>query len=95
MFQPFEYQGLIILPSEILSNQGHITFCAKLSDLLYIKPKIAVQEGKTYIYPLFCDLSGWLYMFGVYESECSICLLAFTFRVKIEKLEQGVKYVQS
>ena len=30
----FEYDGLIILPSETLSNQGHMTSCAKLRGLL-------------------------------------------------------------
>ena len=52
-FQPFEYQGLIILLSEILNNQVHMTSCAKLSDLLEMKLKIAIQLPKTYIYPLF------------------------------------------
>ena len=31
LFQPFEYQRFIIRPSEMLNNQGHMTFCAKLS----------------------------------------------------------------
>ena len=34
VLQPFERQGLIIRPSAMLSNQGHITPCAKLSGLL-------------------------------------------------------------
>ena len=57
LFLSFEYQRLIILPSEILSNQAHMTSCAKLSSLLYIKLKIAIQVPKTYIYPLFRVLS--------------------------------------
>ena len=47
LFQPFEYQRFIILPSEILNNQGHITSSVKLSGLLYIKHKIAIQVPKT------------------------------------------------
>ena len=58
LFQAFEYQGLIILPSKILSNQAHMALCAKLSNLLYIKLKIAIQVTNTYIYPLFCVLFG-------------------------------------
>ena len=60
MLQPFEYQGLIILPPEILSNQGHMTFCAKLSDLLYIKLKLTIanQVAKTDIYPPFVFYVG-------------------------------------
>ena len=42
LFQPFEYQGVYIRPSEmLLSNQERMTFCAKT----------AVQIPKTYIYP--------------------------------------------
>ena len=52
LFQSFEYHGLIILPSEILGNQGHMTFCGKLSDLLYIKSKNAIQVAKAYYTPL-------------------------------------------
>ena len=77
LFQPVEYQELIILPSEILSNQAHMTFCAKLSDLLYIKLKIAIQVAKTYIYSLVRVLSGRPCTFFIYESESSICLPAF------------------
>ena len=29
LIKPFEYQRLVILPSEILSNQGHMTSCVK------------------------------------------------------------------
>ena len=58
LFKLFEYQGLMIIPpSEILSNQGHMTSCAKLRGLLYRKLKIVIQVPKTYIYPLFCVLS--------------------------------------
>ena len=53
LFQPFEYQGLIIRLSEMLSNQGHMKSWAKLSSLLDIRLKIAVQIPKTYIYPSF------------------------------------------
>ena len=53
IFQPFEYQGLIIRLSEMLSNQGHTKSCAKLSSLQDIKLKIASQVPKTYIY-LIC-----------------------------------------
>ena len=48
LFQPFEYQQLIILPSEMLSNHRHMTSCTKLSGLLDIKLKIANQLPKTY-----------------------------------------------
>ena len=42
LFQSCEYQGVDIRPSEmLLSNQGRITYCAK----------IAIQIPKTYIYP--------------------------------------------
>ena len=69
MFQPFEYQRLIILPSEILSNQGHITSCAKLSSLLYIKLKIVIQVLKTDMSPpLSCFINNddglWKLTFG-------------------------------
>ena len=57
LFQFFEYQGLIILPPEMLSNQGHMTFCAKLSGLPDIKLKIAIQVSKMYIYALLRVLS--------------------------------------
>ena len=33
LFQPFEYRGLKTRPSEMLSNQGHMAPCAKLSSL--------------------------------------------------------------
>ena len=69
LFQPFEYQGLITLPSKILSNQGHMTFSAKLSNLLYIKLKIA------YITPSF------LFYLGGYT--CSVYMkvnVAYTCR---------------
>ena len=61
--------SFIILPSEILSNQGHMTSCAKLSGLLYIKLKIAIQVPKTCIYPsLSCffnnDCGFWKLTFG-------------------------------
>ena len=40
LFQPFEYQGVYIRPSDMpLSNQGRVTSCAK----------IAIQIPKTYI----------------------------------------------
>ena len=51
LFQPFEYQGAYIRPSEILlSNQGQMTSC----------PKIAIQIPKTYIYPtpLYCFINN-------------------------------------
>ena len=54
LIKPFEFQGLIILPSETLKNQGHMTSCAKLSGILDIKLKIAIQVPKTNIYTLFC-----------------------------------------
>ena len=58
LIKPFEYQGLIILPSKILSNQGHMTSCSKLSGLLLdTKPKIATQVPKMYMYPLLCVFS--------------------------------------
>ena len=58
LIKPFEYQGLIMLPSKILSNQGHMTSCSKLSDLLLdTKPKIATQVPKMYMYPLLCVFS--------------------------------------
>ena len=42
-------------PSEmLLSNQGHMTSCVKLSGQPDIKLKIATQIPKTYMYPLFC-----------------------------------------
>ena len=41
LFQPFEYQGVYIRPSEILlNNQERMTSCAK----------ITIQIPKTYIY---------------------------------------------
>ena len=58
LIKPFEYQGLIILLSKILSNQGHMTSCSKLSGLLLdTKPKIATQVPKMYMYPLLCVFS--------------------------------------
>ena len=53
MLQPSEYQGLTISPSEMLSNDGHMTPCAKLSALPDRVFKIAIQVPKAYIYPLF------------------------------------------
>ena len=41
----------------MLSTQGHMTPCAKLSGLPDIKLKIGIQVLKTYIYPLFRVLS--------------------------------------
>ena len=59
LIKPFEYQRLIILPSEILSNRRHMTSCAKLSGLLLdTELKIATQVPKPYIYPLFCVFSA-------------------------------------
>ena len=58
LFQPFEYQGLMIPPSEILSNQGHMTSCAKFRGLLYRKLKIAILVPKTYIPPLLCFINN-------------------------------------
>ena len=57
MFQPFEYQGLIINPSEMLRKQEHMAQCAKLSDLLDIKLKVAIQAPKTYMHCFFRVLS--------------------------------------
>ena len=58
LIKPFEYQGLIILLSKILSNQGHMTSSSKLSGLLLdTKPKIATQVPKMYMYPLLCVFS--------------------------------------
>ena len=57
MFQPFEYQGFIIHPSEMLRNQEHMAQCVKLSDLLDIKLKVAIQASKTYMHCLFRVLS--------------------------------------
>ena len=51
LFQPFEYQGVYIRPSDMpLSNQGRMTPCAK----------IAIQIPKTYIYliPYLCFIDN-------------------------------------
>ena len=58
LFQPFEYRGLIIRPSEMLSNQGCIKSCVDLSGRQDIKLKTASQVPKKYIYPLFSVLSA-------------------------------------
>ena len=72
--QPLEYQGLIIFPL-------NITPCAKLSGLLYIKFKIAVQVPKTYIYPLFRALST-ITMASLNEPLAN----KWKSRIKIEKM---------
>ena len=56
-FNPFEYQGLIIRPSKILSRQGYVMSGAKLSGLPDVKLKTAIQAPKRYIYHLFRVLS--------------------------------------
>ena len=60
LFQTFEYQGLIIYPSERLSNLGYMTSCAKL--VAYRTQNLRLQfryQRRMYtpIYPLFCVLS--------------------------------------
>ena len=45
LIKPFECQGLIILHSKILSNQGHMTSCAKLSGLL-LDTKLKVKLSR-------------------------------------------------
>ena len=50
LIKPFEYQGLIILHSEILSIQDHMTSCAKLSGLLPdTKLKVKLSRLKTFL----------------------------------------------
>ena len=56
-FNPFEYQGLIIRPSKIVSRQGYVMSCAKLSGLPDVKLKTAIQVPNRYIYHLFHVLS--------------------------------------
>ena len=60
LFQTFEYQGLIICPSEMLSNLGHMTSCAML--VAYRIQNLRLQfryQRRMYnpIYPVFCVLS--------------------------------------
>ena len=43
----------------VLSNQGHMTSCAKLSGQLDIKLNIAIQVPKTYIPPLLCFINNY------------------------------------
>ena len=56
LIKPFEFQGLIILLSETL-KQPRSYDVAKLSGILDIKLKIAIQVPKTNIYTLFCVFS--------------------------------------
>ena len=45
LIKPFEYKGLIIHHSKILSNQGYMTSCAKLSGLL-LDTKLKVKLSR-------------------------------------------------
>ena len=67
LIKPFEYQGLIILHSEILSNQGHMTSCAKLSGLLLdTKLKVKLSRLKN-----FCQIEIFTTLF---RKNTIICL---------------------
>ena len=90
LFQPFEYQGLIIHLSELLSRQGHTTSCPKPSDLLdiklfhFIKKDCSSGTKDIYIPPLSCFIN----------KHYDVWKLAFDHQAKIhKKLKYKVKRV--
>ena len=90
LFQPFEYRGLKTRPSEMLSNQGHMAPCAKLSSLPDIKLRIAIQVPKMYRKPLFRVLST-----TSTAPENKYLATKWKSRIKLEKVVMVLKYISN
>ena len=90
---------------EILSNQGHMTSCAKLSGLICVKLKIGIQVIKTYIYPLFRLLSTtiggfWKLTFAhqakvTYKVRKSVYNIEMYFKQLFTRLKRTSKCITS